>query len=133
MGRNNLPCFSLLVLVALFWSTACWAGANAGGSASLSWSEDGPVTNLSVAPSGNRVPLLLRLHNALDIQQLAVELDWTPYDLVGPCFYVVPDSTLIASCGWTRSGPGGDLRGTPRTRGPSLFPRGQTRAASHIG
>ena len=48
MGRNRLPCLTSLVLLALLWSTACWAGANAGGSASLSWAEDNPVTDLGV-------------------------------------------------------------------------------------
>jgi hypothetical protein len=128
MGRNSLPCFSLLLIVVLFWSTACWAGANAAGSASLSWSEGGSVTNLNVAPSWTRVPLFLRLQNAPDIQQLAVQLNWTPNDLVGPCFYVVPDSTLIASCGWTMAGPGGDFAGDSSYTWSIAFPPGSDKS-----
>ena len=101
MGR---PWLAASAIAALSWPAFCFAGENAAGVAQLSWSENTISTDLATAPNWNRMPLYVRLSNAPDIQQMALDLRWTPNSIFGPCYFVVPDSTVL-TCGQSRSRP----------------------------
>lgn len=76
------------------------AGSNFGGTAMLSWS---PVAQISDrgSVSGGQVPLYLLLDGVSDVQALAVEIDWLPYNLLGPRFYLLPADSAKSGCGAT--------------------------------
>ncbi len=76
------------------------AGNNFGGSAALSWSGIAEVSDLPTVPV-EPVPLYLLLTGIPDVRSLAVELKWSPNDLVGPCYYLIPMDSSATSCGWT--------------------------------
>lgn len=77
-----------------------FAGNNFGATAVLSWNAMAQVSNLETAPTGT-TPLYLLIEGAPDVRTLAVELQWSPNDLVGPCYYMVPADTGAAACAWT--------------------------------
>lgn len=109
MSRRGIAAWAGLAgILAIAGPLPLYAGSNAAGVASLSWSASGPLTNLDSPPQWQRVPLYLKLENAPDVRKLAVELRWTPDVIVGPCFSVVPDSATVGSCGWLSLQPPGE-------------------------
>lgn len=76
------------------------AGNNFGGRAALSWSGIAQVGDLGTVAT-QPAPLYLLLSGAPDVRSLAVELKWSPNDLVGPCYYLIPMNSSATSCGWT--------------------------------
>lgn len=101
MRRIRIAAFSLAIV--LLASTAN-AGNNTGGSAQLSWDRSQAVSDLGSLP-GHSFPLYILMHGAPDIRKVAFTLDWTPNDLVGPCYYVVSDTAAQGSCGGTAYSP----------------------------
>ena len=78
------------------------AGNNAGGRVRLSWDPEGSIPTASV-PETSPFPLFLHLDAVPDIQQLAITLNWMPYDTAG-CYNVLPASEY-PFCGWTTAVP----------------------------
>ena len=92
---------TVLIAALLIHSSPVHAGNNFGGSGFLSWSATAGVGDLAAVPPGP-TPLYLLLSGAPDIRSLAVELKWSPNDLVGPCYYLIPTSSGgPPTCGWT--------------------------------
>ncbi|HET7225000.1 MAG TPA: hypothetical protein VFK69_04725 [Candidatus Eisenbacteria bacterium] len=94
----------VIILLLCIAPAAALAGNNAGATAYLTWDRDLAISNLAIVPP-HRFPLYLRIQGASDIKELAVNLQWSPQDIVGQCFYVVPDSSVTQSCGWNSNHP----------------------------
>lgn len=90
---------ALLLLALIASAKPAFAGNNATGQAWLSWDQFETVIDRPAAPSGT-FPLFLHIAAAPDIQVLAVDLRWFPFDSVGQCYRVVP-ATPDTACGWT--------------------------------
>lgn len=125
MGRT--VGFLLVLCVIGSCCRTAWAGNNAGALATLSWSRNVQLTDLTQVPS-TPFPLFLRLDGAPDVRSLAVTLRWTPADSTIACYRLVQDPPAADSCGFSRAEPpggsfGGDSTYTWRIDFPLGAPR----------
>lgn len=121
MGRRRAVLLALVV--ALVFAPASRAGNNAGGTVGLSWDAAGDSTTGTMG-SGLTFPLFLHIHDVADVQQLAINIRWIPYDSTGQCYSVVP-AQADSACGWATDGmPSGPFAGDSSYTWSIHFPSG---------
>lgn len=126
MGRT--AGFLLVLCVIGSCCGTAWAGNNAGALATLSWSRNVQLTDLTQVPS-TPFPLFLQLDGAPDVRSLAVTLRWTPADSTAACYRLVPNPPAADSCGSSRAeAPGGNFGGDSTYTWRIDFPPGPSRS-----
>ena len=103
-----------VVLIVLLTGLSCTAvaraGNNAGGSAYLTWDVAGQVPVLP-QPVAQPFPLYLHIQGAPDIQSLAINVRWAPYDPTGACYSMIPANPDEGCGAITDTPPGGGFAG----------------------
>jgi hypothetical protein len=97
------------------------------GTAALSRSREVQQTDRSFLAPG-ATPLYLRIEGVQDIAALGVDLRWWPNELVGPCCYLVEDTTTVPDCGglsWSM--PAGGIDGDSSYTSSLVFAPGAGR------
>src|SRR5262245_60466064 len=88
----------LLVCGSVIYSPA-HGGSNGMCTARLSWSDISVVTDLPTLVN-SPTPLYVLLENTPDVRELAIELQWRPNSIVGPCYYLQTGRIGTSQCGW---------------------------------
>jgi hypothetical protein len=96
---------ALAVLLASVASSGALAGNNSGGTAHLSWDRSREVSKLATLGS-LPFPLFLQLQYVSDVRELAVHLEWMPYDSLSCSYHILPAPVVPdASVGWAVRSP----------------------------